>query len=763
MTETVLLQPKQVFARYNSGRNPYVIWKIEKGETKVKSVLGSTRLKAMPHRWIRAEGNIEDNGKYGEQLKFYSAQIPLTPFHEAVARAIAVRIKPYRSSNELAIVKWLVRSKMPSDVILKIWKGDTAAIRSYVPNDVEEEKIKDVLLDLAADLDDDVYDRDYMNRDNPIKIKTAEWWRYLCWASLFGLRKNDAYSIFHLQKLDPDDLKKDPYLILQYRGIEDMGPTEYIKWFDYVDYVSRFLKAIDKKRRGIKIVHAAVIFDCYNEHSTLTTRERVMNLLNSGEFYMEDFNPREFGTSKLTEALDALDGNTLHLEDDSIYLIDLYDYESRTASMVSDRMQEPEIPVDVAAITKVKEKVLKVSSGQVDFTDDQIRGIYNSLSHKVSTISGLPGTGKTKTLQGIVEYCKEKAVRVAILAPTGIAAKNASIATRHEASTIHRYLGYDGDTWRYLDSEYAESIVMPSVLIVDESSMLSMELLYRIFDFAEEHTRVVLVGDPGQIPSISPGSGFKQILSAGLPGVSLTKIHRQAQNSGIIRLAHDIIHDTIKPFKTYDPEVRWEPIKSWRDVMPALMRSLPNINSPGELLNFQVITPTNIGPLGTERLNSKLADRLNNGERSFIGFKGFSQGDKVIITKNNYDSSTFNGDTGLIAHFNHKDKKDPTIISIMGKNDGSVAFNRSTMGDEVNLGYAITIHRGQGSEWDEVILVVDPTHNRMIYRNLLFTAVTRAKKKLTIISSEKDFRELAAKSEDALRWTKFANRIRGQS
>jgi len=239
MTETVLLQPKQVFARYNNGgRNPYVIWKIEKGETKVKSILGSTRLKAMPYRWIEAVGNVEENGKYGEQLKFFSAKIPLTPFHEAIARSLSRRVKPYRTSNELDIVKWLINSGLQMADVLKIWKGDTSAIRLYAPQGMEEDKIQRTMLDLADDIDNDAFDEWHQKRDILIKVK--EWWRSLCWASLFGLNNSDAYDIFHIQKLDPEELKKDPYLILQFRGIEDIGPIEFIKWFDYVDYVARF-------------------------------------------------------------------------------------------------------------------------------------------------------------------------------------------------------------------------------------------------------------------------------------------------------------------------------------------------------------------------------------------------------------------------------------------------------------------------------------------------------------------------------------------
>jgi exodeoxyribonuclease V alpha subunit len=363
-----------------------------------------------------------------------------------------------------------------------------------------------------------------------------------------------------------------------------------------------------------------------------------------------------------------------------------------------------------------------------ELNTDQQQGILESFNHKISIITGGPGTGKTTLVKALIGLLEHHKVSYKLAAPTGRAAKRLMEGTSRYATTIHRLLEFDPATMRFVHDD--QNCIKTDFLILDETSMIDVFLARSIFKAVSLDTHVIMIGDVDQLPSVGPGSILKDLINTNIvPCTKLTQIFRQAQNSMIIQNAHKINHgefpttalpDCKKDFyfiKQDEAEQCFETIKN------ILLKTIPAHGI--KISDVTILTPMNKGVVGTQSLNHMMQQLLNpNTEKPFLTFMGtvYRQDDRVMQIKNNYDKNVFNGDIGTIKEID----KEENQMSV--EFDGTIVIYESDEINELVLAYAITIHKSQGSEYDAVIIPIFMQHFMLLQKNLIYTAITRAKK-----------------------------------
>ena len=386
----------------------------------------------------------------------------------------------------------------------------------------------------------------------------------------------------------------------------------------------------------------------------------------------------------------------------------------------------------------------------IEYEPLQREAIIQAMSSGIVVITGGPGTGKTTTVKGILALCEERGDRVALCAPTGRAAKRMTELTGKEARTIHRLLevGYGSrESIRFIHNE--ENPLKYDVVIVDEMSMVDSMLFCSLLKGIKPWCRLVLVGDDHQLPSVGAGNVLRDIIdSRSCETIELEKIFRQAAQSLIIVNAHAIVEGKEPDLGKRDRDFFF--LSAEKEAVPELVtdliaRRLPKSYGYDPMEDIQVITPSRLGLSGTGTLNESLRDRLNppseEKREAKVGGASFREGDKVMQTRNNYDIEwvrddgekgvgVFNGDIGKVMEVDRKN----SIIKV--RFDDRTAEYSYEQARQLEQAYAITVHKSQGSEFPAVILAVGDTPRKLCYRNLLYTAVTRARNLLIITGSE---------------------------
>ena len=462
-----------------------------------------------------------------------------------------------------------------------------------------------------------------------------------------------------------------------------------------------------------------------------------------------------------------------------VYPSHYYYLELNAAKMLNDLDIDCKMPEDMM------EKRLRAveKKEKIELDPMQHRAVIESIKHGLLVLTGGPGTGKTTTINTMIQFFESENMSILLAAPTGRAAKRMTEATGYEAQTIHRLLEVsgnpeeEGNTGGFMRNR--DNPLEADVIIIDEMSMVDLNLMHALLSAIIPGTRLILVGDVDQLPSVGPGSVLKDIiLSEKFHVVTLTKIFRQAGESDIIVNAHKI--------NAGEPVV---PDNKSRDffflrrqdantiisvVITLIQKKLPKYVQahPNEI---QVMTPTRKGLLGVERLNGILQQYLNPPEdkkvEREINGRLFREGDKVMQIKNNYQIEwevctkfgltvdkgvgVFNGDMGVITEIN--EYKETVEVEF---DEGRKVKYGFDLTEELELAYAITVHKSQGSEYPAVIIPLLPGPKLLYNRNLLYTAVTRAKKCLTIVGSEATFQEMIQNKSEQGRYTSLDERIR---
>ena len=433
----------------------------------------------------------------------------------------------------------------------------------------------------------------------------------------------------------------------------------------------------------------------------------------------------------------------------------------------------------------VERRIVQIEKETGTVLDEmQKKAVQEAAGHGLLILTGGPGTGKTTTINAIIRYFEGEGAEIRLAAPTGRAAKRMTEATGYEAQTIHRLLELSGMPEDDREGQpihferNAENPLETDVIIIDEMSMVDIHLIHSLLMAVMAGTRLILVGDENQLPSVGPGNVLRDIIRSGqFPVVELKKIFRQASESDIVVNAHKInkgeqveINNKSRDFfflKRYDADI------IIRVVIALIQEKLPKYVE-AKPFEIQVLTPMRKGLLGVERLNQILQRYLKPPDASKkekeIGQGLFREGDKVMQVRNNYQLEweirgrygipiekgvgVFNGDTGIIKTINEFAETAEVEFE-----DGRWAEYSFKQLDELELAYAVTIHKSQGSEYPAVIIPLLSGPRMLMNRNLLYTAVTRARKCVTVVGSEETFRDMIRNEKQQRRYSSLDQRI----
>ena len=396
-------------------------------------------------------------------------------------------------------------------------------------------------------------------------------------------------------------------------------------------------------------------------------------------------------------------------EDGKIYKKYIFELEKDTAMRIS-KIAKNKINFDIEKVKADSEFVNKLDS-------DQQQAVINSLTHQFSLIAGYAGSGKTTTIKTLINVARTQGKKIKLLAPTGKAAERMSEATGKKAETIHRALKL------MVDSYETDEILTEDIVIVDEATMIDIQLFNCLLTHIWSESQIILLGDPAQLPSVSGGNVFHDLLiNSKIPSKVLSNIHRQSGESGILRLATQIRQGEELDFvDSYDLKFinSKQIIKTVRSTYNNLLASDGNI---------VILSATR---KSVEQINDLIQSEFNNNDLAIDDNDlRLKKQDKIIVVKNDYEKDVFNGDVGTVSDISDN-------VKVEFPNEKVVEFNFDEL-DKLQLAYCLTIHKSQGSEYDYVVLVLDEKQKVMLNKNLIYTAVTRAKKGLYIIYNNED-------------------------
>lgn len=401
---------------------------------------------------------------------------------------------------------------------------------------------------------------------------------------------------------------------------------------------------------------------------------------------------------------------------------DLADAESTIAAGLARLMRTAQTLAGDRAVKRAVQDLDEVQAGAVAL----------AARHGVSLLTGGPGTGKSRTVEAIVKLCAEVGASIALAAPTGRAAKRLEELAGSAASTVHRLLEArppEAGSTRYLFDRDADNPVEAKVVVVDETSMLDVELGAALIAAIADGVHLVIVGDPAQLPSIGPGRVLGDLIDSGaLPVTELSRLYRQDEGGSIARLATAVRAGELPVVADPTHEVVLVAARGSEEaahrVVQVVTDSIPRVfGCEGE--QIQVVTPVHRGPAGTQALNRALKATLNPGTGTV---RGFDAGDRVVATANHLDAEPTgyaNGEVGTVLTCADNSLR----VAFTG---GEADISGKALGDLLH-GWAITVHRAQGSEWDAVVAVLPPEAGTMLSRPLVYTALTRARRHLSIV------------------------------
>ena len=441
-----------------------------------------------------------------------------------------------------------------------------------------------------------------------------------------------------------------------------------------------------------------------------------------------------------------VDVGRLVRSENGIYLPVYYDAEKDTARKLAElinRQRPEEVEYDLP--------VTDIDGNHLN--EDQIKALKTILSHPVTVITGGPGTGKTTAVRGIVRLFEDMDRKVILVAPTGRAAKRLSDLAGAEAKTIHRLLGYS------MGRGYRNKHFDAGILVIDEASMLEQVIFKHLLDALDVNTKIVLVGDTNQLPAIGAGDVLNDMIKSGtIPVVKLSENFRQKAGSEIAATA-EAIKRGISPERGGVKDFILIPEKRPKDiamtVLDLVAEGIPR-DFGVDPKDIQVVSPQQDGPLGARELNIEIQRRVNpEGPELKSGRKILRLGDRVMQTANSSEREIYNGETGWISEVNEELK----YLEVTFHDGKKLRYGKERL-RELSLAYATTVHKLQGSETDYMVMVLSGIHKNLLYRNLLYTAVSRARKLCVLVGEEKAIETAMRNESPSIRNSNFGHRLR---
>ncbi|MCH7824805.1 MAG: ATP-dependent RecD-like DNA helicase [Acidobacteria bacterium] len=493
-------------------------------------------------------------------------------------------------------------------------------------------------------------------------------------------------------------------------------------------------------------------------------RRAVAGLLGEGDLVSEPLDDAEVAALSARGSSEAEDDPTAEHGHRAVYQVAFLDAEKRVARRLLKIAATPAADGKPGAFSDHRAaKALEWVEGQlgVKLGSDQRGAVGVALSRKVLLVTGGPGTGKTTLIDAIVRCGQAVSARIALTAPTGRAAKRLSEATGHASMTIHRLLEY-----RPHSGGFGRTTAYPleaDVVVVDEASMIDLFLMDALVSAVPPRAVLVLVGDADQLPPVGPGAVLRDLLaSEALPTVRLTEIYRQARRSLIVCNAHRVNQgeppegmevwdeETLRDFYFIDEE---DADRARNIALTLVSERIPARFGLDPMRDIQVLAPMHRGKAGVSRLNLTLQQRLNDGSGGrAVGDYMLRAGDRVIQQRNDYDRDVFNGDVGWVLEAEHQG-------ALVVEFDGRRVEYDQEAARHLSLAYAISVHKSQGSEYPAVVVLLLAEHYPMLQRNLLYTALTRAKKLAVLVGSRRAVRRAVANAAPMRRCTRLARRL----
>lgn len=719
---------------YRNTDNGYTVLNLVSGETEITCVgIFSTIAEGEN---IEATGDYTDHPTYGTQFKVVSFEEKAPEDQEAIER--------YLGSGAIKGIGLAMAAR-----IVRRFKEDTFRIIEEEPERLVE--VKGISERKAMEIASQVNEK----RD----LRQA-----MIFLQQFGITMNLAVKIYNKYGQEVYGiLKENPYRLAD--DIEGVG-------FRTADDIAA--------KAGIRT------------DSDFRVRSGILYTLLQASGEGHTFLPKEELTSKASELLgidqEIIEKNYMDLsidrkivmkqsgEQTQIYSASFYYMEANTATM----LRELDITYDVAD-AEIEQRIHKIEKQTgMELDEHQVQAVKEAVRNGLLVITGGPGTGKTTTINTIIRYFELEGMDIFLAAPTGRAAKRMSETTGFEARTIHRMLELNGGMEGNAGFERNETNPLETdVVIIDEMSMVDITLMNSLLKAIAPGTRLILVGDINQLPSVGPGSVLKDIIqSEAFNMVMLTKIFRQASTSDIIVNAHKINRGEEVSLDNKSMDFfflkRYEADIIINVVLQLVKQKLPKFVDATPY-DIQVLTPMRKGLLGVERLNGILQHYLNPPDKSKRekehGDMVFREGDKVMQTKNNYQleweictkfgltvdkgMGIFNGDMGIIAEIN--DFAETMTVEF---DEGRKVEYSYKLLDELELAYAITIHKSQGSEYPAVVIPLLNGPSMLMNRNLLYTAVTRARKCVTLVGNDTTFQQMIKNTSQQKRYSGLCDRIR---
>ena len=693
---------------------------------------------------ICGKGRYTEHPSYGQQFSIYS--------YETVVPQDAFAIERYLGSGAIKGIGAALAAR-----IVRKFGDDTLRIIEEEPERLAE--VKGISERKAREIAEQVEEK-------------ADMRKAMMFLQKYGISQTLGVKIYQ-------QYKQDMYRILKenpYKMAEDINGIGFKMADEIASRIGIHTDSDYRIRSGLLYILLLATGEGHVYLPKKLLLERAQQLLGVQADYME----KHLTDLAIDRKIVIKEIETDHTEKQQVvYASQYYQIELHTAQMLHELNVK-----DTAGEEVLQEKIKQIQRAEkIDLDEKQQEAIKEAVRNGLMVITGGPGTGKTTTINAIIRYFEMEGLDIYLAAPTGRAAKRMTEATGYEAKTIHRLLELTGipeeSSARVHFERNAQNPLEADVIIIDEMSMVDIFLMHALLSAVVTGTRLILVGDVNQLPSVGPGSVLKDIIrSREFPVVELTKIFRQASQSDIVVNAHKInqgipvvLDNKSMDFfflKRYDANV----IISV--VITLIQKKLPKFVD-AQPYDIQVLTPMRKGLLGVERLNGILQQYLNPPEKEKKekehGNGLFREGDKVMQIKNNYQIEwevrglygipvekgvgVFNGDTGILREINTFAE----TVTVEFDERRFVEYSFKQL-DELELAYAITIHKAQGSEYPAVIIPLLGGPKMLMNRNLLYTAVTRARKCVTLVGDEKTFEEMENNRMEQSRYTTLDLRIK---
>lgn len=686
---------------YRNENNGYTVLLI-KSEGEYITAVGETG-NVEPGDEFELEGDFIYHKAYGEQFKF----------------TMLTKVLP---SDASALIEYIAKSgikglgKKTAEKIIKIYGDDALETIRYKP---------DLLLDIKGMTDEKAYAlSEYIN---------DEWERYnlTTFLNKHGIGINMAMKIYEALGINAINIiKENPYALMEFVSNLDFKTTDALARNLNID-----LDHPDRVQAGILFILSYFLREGH-------TNIKLDDLLEHAQRLLE---VSDDAIINATEVLKHKDKLVIDVRDDIeyVYRKSIYIAEQNIARKIVELTKKPMLNI------KLNKLIDEVSEKQaIVLSDTQTEAVKSAIKNNIFVITGGPGTGKTTIIKCVIDILKRKNQNYLLAAPTGRAAKRITETTGENAKTLHRLLEItrieDTDVDTFVN--YPVDTIDTDVLIIDEASMIDTLLMNNVIKALKEDTKLILVGDSDQLPSVGPGNVLKDIVSSGVVNtVCLTEIYRQSAKSDIIVGAHSVRQGEHLQFKNKDTDLYFieadSIINTKKELESLLTHRIKNFFGEEISNNVQVITPIKKTDIGTYELNKMIQQIVINPNKEMrhknFGERTFYENDKVMQIKNNYDinweyegvqgTGVYNGDIGTILEINSS--KEYIIVDFDGRKT-KYGFDEL---DELEHSYAVTVHKSQGSEFDAVIIPLYVCFEKLFNRNLIYTAMTRAKKLLIFV------------------------------